>query len=223
MNTCKKSRRVLQLMQSWALALSMFWMAGCSTAGYHKGDTAARSSQEAAARVQAESRAIDETVSALNDLANKPSGDLKLQFKRFSHALEQMIAAAKRSEAMAARMEQKHTAYFQAWDKELPAINYEIIRTRSEARREEVARRFEAVDQSYHEADTVVQPLIDYFEDIRRALSADLTMGGLAAVKDIVHNADDNAAKVQTALSKLSNDLAAASNDMSSVALQNTK
>ena len=61
----------------------------------------------------------------------------------------------------------------------------------------EVAHRFETVSQSYQEAQTVVQPLIDYFEDIRRALNSDLTRGGLAAVKDIVGNADDNAAKVQ--------------------------
>ena len=118
-------------------------------------------------------------------------------------------------------MELKHTAYFQAWDKEIPTINYEAIRTRSEARREEVAHRFETVDQSYHEAQTVVQPLIGYFEDIRRALSADLTLGGLSAVKEIVQNADQNAAKVQVALGKLTNDLAAACSDMSSYANQN--
>src|SRR5205085_11539980 len=108
-----------------------------------------------------------------------------------------------------------------AWDKELATINYEVIREHSEARREEVAHRFETVSQSYQEAQTVVQPLIDYFEDIRRALNSDLTRGGLAAVKDIVRNADDTAAKVQTALSKLTNDLAAACSETSTFATQN--
>src|SRR5205823_224689 len=86
-----------------------------------------------------------------------------------------LMRAARRTEATAARMEAKHTAYFAAWDKELPTITYEAIRTRSEQRRDEVAHRFDTVDQSYHEAQTVVQPVIDYFVDIRRALSADLT------------------------------------------------
>jgi len=220
MNMFKNSEIAPKIMRASACALTALWLAGCSSTGYKKGDTAAMTLQDAAADVQAESRAIDTTVAALDDLAKNPSGDLRLQFKRYSKSLDRLIAAAKRTDATALRMEQKHTAYFLAWDKELPTINYEAIRSRSEARREEVARRFETVDKSYREAQTVVQPLIDYFEDIRKALGADLTIGGLTAVKEIVHNADQNAAKVQGALGKLTDDLVAASSEMSSVAAQ---
>ena len=221
MNIFKNSNVAPTLMRAAALAVASLWLAGCASTGYKKADAAALSLQDAAADVQAESRAMDMTVSALDDLTKSPTGDLKLQFKNFSHSLNKLNAAAKRTEATAARMEAKHTAYFAAWDKELPTITYEAIRTRSEARREEVAQRFDTVDQSFHEAQTVVQPVIDYFEDIRRALSADLTMGGLASVKDIVANADANTGKVQTALGKLTNDLAAACSETSTFATQN--
>ena len=65
-----------------------------------------------------------------------------------------------------------------------------------------------------------MRPLIGYLDDVRKALSADLTMGGLAAVKPIVANAQENAGKVQTVLAKLTADLSTSGTQMSSIALQ---
>lgn len=221
MKTAKYPELTLKLIHAAALIVASLWLAGCASTGYNKGDAAAMSLQDAAADVQAESRAMDMTVSALDDLTKSPTGDLKLQFKNFSKSLDILIAAARRTEATALRMEKKHTLYFAAWDKELPTITYEAIRTRSEQRRDEVAHRFDTVDQSYHEAQTVVQPVIDYFVDIRRALSADLTMGGLASVKEIVANAGANSRKVQSALAKLTDQLAKACTETATYATQN--
>jgi hypothetical protein len=221
MNTFKNQETAPRILLTSAITLASLWLAGCASTGYNRGDAAALSLQDTAADVQAESRAIDMTVSALDDLTKSPTGDLKLQFRSFSRSLDQLIAAAKRADATAARMELKHTLYFATWDKELPTITYEAIRNRSGARRDEVGQRFEAVDKGYHDAQTAVQPLIDYFGDIRRALSADLTMGGLASVKEIVGNADQNTGKVQVALGKVTNDLAASCSEMSSYATQN--
>ena len=65
-------------------------------------------------------------------------------------------------------------------------------------------------------------PLMDYLEDIRKSLGADLTVGGLQSVKGFLSNAQENAAKVQTALGKVSTQLASAETSFSSV-LQTAK
>jgi hypothetical protein len=222
MNTCNqdKSWVTLQLMQISALGLAAVCLAGCASAGYQKSESAAGSLQSAAAEVQAESRSLELTMATLRDLVNEPPADLKLQFKRFGNALDRLAAAAKRTDATGKRMELKNVAYFQAWDKQLTTIDYEHVRNLSQARKTEVTNRFDAVHRRYQETQAVVQPLIAYLQDIRKALTADLTTAGLESVKGIVQNAEANAAKVQTALGALANELTAASTRMAPVALQ---
>ena len=74
-----------------------------------------------------------------------------------------------------------------------------------------------------NEVQGVVQPLIGYLQDIRRALNADLTSGGLESVKSIATNANENAGKVQTALKQLASDLTLSSARVSSIVAQNAR
>ncbi|SPE55574.1 conserved hypothetical protein [Verrucomicrobia bacterium] len=193
-------------------------LSGCSSAGYHKGDSAARSLESGAGEVQAESRSLDSTLGCLDDLVNKPSADLKPQFRGFSAALDRLMTASKRAQAAIQDMEQRNAAYLAAWDKELEAMNYEAIRDHSEARRNEVAEHFNEVNRRFQDTQSVMGPLISYLQDIRTALSADLTASGLDAIKPNVENADQNAAKVKLALGQLADQLADSSAKLSSVA-----
>jgi len=190
------------------------------SSGYNKSQMAASSLQMAAADAQLESRALDSTLAALNDLVNKPPVDLRFQFQQFSNNLDQLIAAARRNDVSARRLGERIGAYFESWDKELVGMNYEAIRTRSEARKAEVTGQFDSVYGRYHETQAAVRPLVDYLADIRKALKTDLTLNGLEAMKSAVTNANANAAKVQTALAKLAPDLSASGTQMSSVTVQ---
>jgi len=193
-------------------------VSGCASHGYEKGDIAAASMQKAAAEVQAEQRALDATVSALGELVNTQGGDLGLLFRRYSDSLDHLVAAAHRTETTGKKMEVKNADYVDAWDRQLQSIDYQHIRDLSEARRAEVTNRMETVSRRYRESQAAVQPLISYFEDIRKALSTDLTPAGLESLKEVVTNADNNVVKVQTALDALSTELTESSAKMSSVA-----
>jgi hypothetical protein len=204
------------LFQSGVVLLFITLFCGCASTGYKKSDAAAESLQDAAVQVQAESIAIDSTVATLNDLINNPASDLKPQFERYNEALGRLVALEDRNEKAASRASHKSVAYFDAWDKQLGNIEYESIRNKSLSRKGEVKDRFNTVNSRYHEAQQAVQPLISYFDDIRIALSTDLTAGGLESVKTIALNAEDAARKVQMALSHLSDELAASGTEMSS-------
>lgn len=204
------------MMHTCILLLALFWI-GCRSNGYNKSDAAGRSFRDAAAEVDTESRSIEATLAALNDLVNQPAADLKPQFHRYSSALNRLVASAAQTERTRQQMELKSAEYFGAWDKEVAGINYGIIRELSEARKTEVTNRFHSINSRYLEAQSVVRPLITYLEDIRTALSVDLTSAGLNAVKSIVNNADLNSRKVQTALANLSEDLTASGAGLLSV------
>lgn len=195
-------------------------LAGCASPGYRKSDSAAMSMQTAAAEVQAESRAIDLTLGSLKDLETEPGADLKQPYRHFSASLEHLIACARRTQNTGKAMAEKNAVYLQAWDKQLDAISFEHIRDLSQARRTEVANRMAAINQRYQQSQQVVEPLISYLLDIRRALGSDLTTGGLGSMKEIVENAGTNAAKVQSALNALTGELASSGTQMLSWALQ---
>jgi hypothetical protein len=221
MNRNNRSTKQLPATVILILTATILAWVGCATKGYEKSETAATSLHTAAGEVQAESRALNATLNSLNDLINKPPTDLKLQYKAYSTNLDQLIAAARRNDGVLRRVGQKNAAYFESWDKDLATMNYEAVRNRSQERKSEVTANFDSVYRRYQEAQTTIHPLLEYFEDIRKALSTDLTVGGLEAMKPTVANVNENAAKVQTALARLADDLAASGAKMSSVAAQN--
>jgi hypothetical protein len=201
-----------------ALTVVAGLLCSCASNGYQKGDVAAASMQKAATEVQAEQRALDGTVAALGELMNAPEGDLSIPFKSYSSSLDRLITAARRTEATGKTMELKSAAYVEEWDRQLQSIDYQHIRDLSEARRTEVTNRVEVINRRYKESQEVVQPLISYFEDIRKALSTDLTPVGLQSLKEVVRNANTNVVKVQGALDALSTELTDSSAKMSSIA-----
>ena len=189
---------------------------GCQSSGYRKSETASRSLQLAAADVQAERRQMDLAMQALNDLIQKPAADLRPQFLRFSGAVDQLVACAERADQSHRDAARKNAAYFETWDEQAAKIHYGVIRSQSTTRRAEVTNRVHAVNAFYGDSQEVVWLVINYFRDIRTALSLDLTSAGLESVKSIVANADDNATKLQTSLGELADALSTSSTGMSS-------
>jgi hypothetical protein len=206
-------RRTLQLFTCVAL-LSI---CGCASTNYKKADAANESLQHAARQIDAESRAIDVTLVTLDDLVNKPAADLKPQFARFNASLDRLVAASNQAQKAADAAHKKSADYFETWDKETAAIKFDAVRDQSVSRKTQVSSEFNTVNQRYRENQAVMQPLISYLQDIRTALSTDLTAGGIQSVKPLADNAQQNARKVQTALARLSNELAASGARMSSI------
>ena len=218
--------KTLNSNKGWALshrtqfcivALALTFLCGCASSSYRKSDEAAYSLQKAATAVNAESQAIDVTLAAMDDLVNKPRGELKPQYDRFNDALNRLIDSSDRAEKAADKASERSADYFQSWDKDLSTINYEAIRNQAETRKAEVSGQLNTVNGRYRENQDVIHPLIIYFQDIRTALGADLTAGGLQAVKPLASNAEQNARKVQMALARLAEELSVSGARMSSV------
>jgi len=189
---------------------------GCAST-YRKGDAASDSLHRAAMEIRAESGAIDLTLASLDNLVNNPGPDLKPQFARFSHSLDRLVAASKRAEKSAEAAKHTSADFFETWDKRTADIKYEAVRDQSVSRKTQVSTEFNTVNERYRENQAVIEPLISYLQDIRTALSTDLTMGGIQSVKTLADNAAQNAQKVQTALARLSDELYDSGARMSSI------
>lgn len=201
----------------------MLYLSGCASPSYEKADGASSSLQKAATAINTESRAIDATMNALDDMVNKPAADLRPQFVRFNASLNWLEDSSKRAEEAANEANKKSQEYFQTWDKEVATIRYEAVRDQSVSRKTQVSDELNTVDQRYHQNQGVVEPLISYLRDIRTSLSVDLTAGGISAVRPLAENAQQNARKVQSALAQLSDDLADSGARMSALVSQDTQ
>jgi hypothetical protein len=199
-----------------ALGLAGCWLVGCSTTVYKQGDRAADSAQAAAMAVQTESQTLAGTMATLNDLVDKPAADLKPQFQNFSAALDGLIAALERGEVARNHLVRSNAAFFAAWDKQLTTITNTDVRSSSEARKADVSKQFDAANNRSIQAQDALRSLIGYLQDIRRALSTDLTRNGIEAVKRLVSNANTTANTVQADLAQAGTDLKALSTQMSS-------
>ena len=214
-------RKATLCIRTLPLQVAMLCFVACHSTPYQKSDVAGQSLRVAAIQVQAEKQAIDDTVAALREMIEKPAPDLKPQFQGFSAALDRLIATAQNTESIRKRMAEKNALYFAAWNEQLVGINYGAIRERSDIRRSEVTNTFYSVDARYEQAKGAVGSLISYFGDIRKALSADLTMRGLDSLRSIVSETGESCRKAQVTLGELAGDLLAASNNMSSLATAN--
>lgn len=215
--------RLVPMLQVSTGILVALCLAGCASSSYKKADAASSSLQKAATEINTQNRAIDATMGALDDLVNKPAPDLRPQFTRFDATLDWLIDSSKRAEKAADNANKKSEDYFQSWDKDLSNINYDAVRDQSVSRKTEVSNELNAVNERYRQNQAVVEPLISYLRDIRTSLGVDLTAGGIASVKPLVENAQQNARKVQTALLQLSDDLTASGTRMSSLVTQDSQ
>jgi hypothetical protein len=211
--------RVIQVFT--CVALLSAW--GCASTSYKTGDAASASLQRAGMEIQVESRNIDFTVAALDDLINRPAPDLKPQFARYNMALDRLVVASRRAQKSADEAHKKSAAYFESWDKKTADIKFDAVRDQSVSRKTQVSTEFNTVNQRYRENQAVMEPLISYLQDIRTALSTDLTAGGIQSVKPLADNAQQNARKVQSALARLSDELTDSGMRMSSIIPENTQ
>lgn len=209
-------RKTLKAARCMVIAFTAMSVAGCSSVGFKTGDKTAQSLQRASESVQYETQALNATIASLANLVNSPEPDLKPQFKEFSASLDRLDTSVSKADKAIARLQRDSAAYFEAWNSELGAMNYEVIRNSSEARMISVSNQLAAVCQRYEEAQAVVRPFISYFTDIQRSLGTDLTMDGLTSARDVVRNAESNTQKVKMALEQLGGEMASSSARLSS-------
>jgi hypothetical protein len=206
----------VQVLLVGTLALAGSWLTGCSTTVYKQGDRAAGSAQVAAFQAQTERQALAGTLATLTNLAGKPAADLKPQFESFNAALDGLAEAAKQGGVTGERLVRSNAVFLAAWAKDLTTITNADVRSRSETRRTEVSKQIDVATSHYKQAQDALWSLIHYLQDVRRALSTDLTAQGVEALKPSANNANATASKVQDALSQANTSLTALSAQMSS-------
>ena len=192
-------------------------LVGCASPGYEKGAKAAANIQEAANLIGALPGRIDQTLTALNDLVQKPAADLRPQFKTFASQLADLESSAKDISTARSNMGAQGKEFFAKWDEQLATIQNEDIKARSQSRKDEVAAKLAAIKLSYSEAAGAFKPFLADLKDVQKFLAIDLTAGGVASMKDTAAKASRDAGPLKDSLSKVAADFKSLGLAMSAV------
>lgn len=189
----------------------------CKSPTYKKGSATASGIQKAADRIGALQGQMDLVLTNLNDLVHNPQPDLRPQYKSFSSSVSKLESMAKDVSQAAKSMASKGDSFFARWDKELAQIQNEDIKARGQSRKEEVAKRFDAIKEHYETARAAYEPFGSDLRDLQKSLGADLTKEGLAALKEPVAKALESSKPLKASLSTLVEDFRALGVSMSPV------
>jgi len=203
-NKWNKMKTIHHIRNLLTLATAVGFMAGCASDNYKNGANTAATLTASSGMVANGTRLIDESLTDLNDLISNPDPDLRKQFNKFNHAVHELVVFDKDVASNAGEMRAQGVVYFANWDKESAQIQNEDIRNRSEARRKEVAARFDRISQQYDQTEIAFKPFMSDLRDVQTFLSTDLTAGGLAAIKETVAKATKDAVPLKESLAKLS-------------------
>ncbi|MCL4787189.1 MAG: DUF2959 family protein [Verrucomicrobia bacterium] len=162
--------------------------------------TAAQASQEQLARSIKDARAetsrtdaqLKATLEALNALTKQTQGDLKPAYDTYCAEVAKTESAAGWTKTRVQWMASDGRQYFQSWQSTVNSIANESLRKKAQKRLDTVKASYDKVEALMKVANEKFAPFLSDLGDIQKALSTDVTVGGVKAIKSTVRSANWN-------------------------------
>ena len=90
--------------------------------------------------------------------------------------------------------------YFQNWQNTIDSISNEGLRKKAQKRMDAVRKDYDKIEVSLGQASEKFAPFLSDLGDIKKALAADVTAGGVKAIKSTVRSANWNLQYVDKAV-----------------------
>lgn len=217
------------LMSHWAarslaatLAASALLAAtGCQTRGYQRAAATSGSLTTAANELESAKAQINQAVSALEQMVQRPTDDLRPLFTDYRRAVSDLENSVQSLERRSVEMEEHKQNYLATWDQRTGEMLNPQIRDQSLQRQQEVTQQFSDVQNSYTEARESFVPLMQDLRDIQRMLSVDLTAAGVEVARNLLPQIRDNAGDARQALTQLAEDFREVSTNLEPGTMQN--
>jgi hypothetical protein len=130
------------------------------------------------------------TLDALTALTKQKEGDLQPAFKAFTAEAAKTETAANWTRTRVDWMAGDGQEYFTGWQKTIDGIANESLRKKAQKRLDTVRKSYDKVGASLKNGAEAFKPFLSDLADIQKALSKDVTPGGVKAVKGVVRDAN---------------------------------
>lgn len=185
------------------ILIALIALAGCASDGTKKAGRAADRIDQLGKQMKAGDQLIEDTVSALNAMVEKPDGDLAAMFNTYRNDLARLEDTAKKAGKRAGAVWDQKDEFFEQWEKNLEQIQNEEFRNLSEQRKAKTLEAFTRVQKSLDQTQASFDPLLTNLQDVRAMLTVDLNATGVAALGPITTKINEDAAKTRAAMAKV--------------------
>ena len=132
------------------------------------------------------------TLSALNGLTKQTKGDLRPAYNNYCSEVAKTESTAGLTRMRVQWMASDGRKYFQDWQNTINSIANESLRKKSQKRLNSVKVSYDKVEVALQQASEKFRPFLSDLRDIQKALCADVTPGGVKAIKSTVKSANWN-------------------------------
>lgn len=132
------------------------------------------------------------TLESINALTKQKEGDLRPAYKTYCTEVANTEAAAGWTRTRVQWMGSDGRKYFQDWQATVDGIANASLKKKSQKRLDSVQKSYTKVEESFTTAAEKFRPFLSDLGDIQKALAADVTPGGVKAIKSTVKSANWN-------------------------------
>ena len=140
---------------------------------------------------------ISQTIAALDDLVQKPHGDLKDQYKAFADNVDKLNRSYSSTRDRVLDIRSNRDAYVAQWQTDLNTLTSETLRERARSRMDDTKANFSKLGDSINAVNNAAAPLLADVNDLKRYFGGDLTATGVKSAPDIVTRTHTEAADTQ--------------------------
>lgn len=132
------------------------------------------------------------TLDAITGLTKQKQGDLRPAYNAYCSEVTKTESAAASTQTRVQWMGSDGRKYFQDWQNTINGIANQSLRKKSQKRLDTVKTSYDKVEASLKLAGDKFKPFLSDLADIQKALAADVTPGGVKAIKSTVSSANWN-------------------------------
>lgn len=183
-------------------------LAGCgSTKNYKQADKTGEGIAEFKAEILNGKKAIDATMTALDQVAASASTDPRKAYEQYSKSVGNLESTADKVRKRSEDMQAKGKAYFTQWEQQLAQVKNPEIQKLAADRKAKLQEAFDNIK-------TVAEPLKEKFnpwmsdlKDLQTYLGNDLTVNGIDSAKSLFQKTRAQGMEVQASMDKLIDEL----------------
>jgi hypothetical protein len=138
------------------------------------------------------SEQLKATLDAINALTKQTKGDLRPAYTTYCAEVVKTGSAAELTRTRVIWMGGDGRKYFQDWQATVEGISNESLRKKAQKRLDAVKASYDKVETSLQAAGDKFKPFLSDLADIQKSLAADITAGGVKAIRSTVKSANWN-------------------------------
>jgi hypothetical protein len=150
----------------------------------------AKSIRDARQETTRTSGQLKSALSALNALTKQTKGDLHPAYATYCSEVTNTYSAAAWTRTRVQWMGSDGRKYFQDWQTTVRGIANESLRKKAQKRLDAVQGSYNKIEASLQLATEKFKPFLSDLSDIQKALAADVTAGGVKAIRGTVKSAN---------------------------------